>query len=728
MWKNRSFKSMKKWRLLCLFIVFIPTLSFRITWSGEARKQLRCFPLHESSSDFDYGEDDDWLTDADDSSSPMLNTPQRKDKSRIPEFVEAFMKEKSGEEWSENFQFTHLLAVPMTENHELQIELESVQRAVIYHCPKLVHACITSGLSRMPLLLVDASREPLFKVNAELQGIVQRVVHKHCFAKEEGYFAGDPSYAGVNKNGNRPLTMKFHKLEIDGAGHEALFTVADDDMNGGLKKLRFIVSDLEEEIKARGWKTMWPPSDVQGTEEQEQEQQTGEFLPRIPLMRLPPDFEDYLDPLDDENDIRLSEDGGNGISPLFWIKWEKDVMARDVRLHGIGVYHTVAGLNDMREQAFYAAQDPVRLPEGNEALAGQEKIHKEYQDKRMEKMERRVLDDDEFGNDDDIVDPTLTENRKIIESIYEQDSSLSDDGFLPNQADGEGDMQTDNALADNASLLIERDKKTETTQGANAPLEGWMQDRINEISRSGKNSKNKTQPSLQSINTEEASSSLSGSKAQEQLKRDNTSDDWMENRVRDIIENQSSAKQMRNFAKTNADLPPLDENPIIQELRNRNIFGNETLSKENVEQDISTKPYNSQEDLCGFWKIMRSPLKSSLENDGEYQCDNFILRSDGNIGGGPILVKATQQKAGGGTWKKLNIHNKTVLQLRLVIPPERERVMVWEGEIREGLESSSGYSAQSIDSESFQETETGSSHSKAKKIVKCVGQVGCVIY
>eukprot|EP00547_Thalassionema_nitzschioides_P001592 CAMPEP_0194211256 /NCGR_PEP_ID=MMETSP0156-20130528/9834_1 /TAXON_ID=33649 /ORGANISM="Thalassionema nitzschioides, Strain L26-B" /LENGTH=717 /DNA_ID=CAMNT_0038938765 /DNA_START=21 /DNA_END=2174 /DNA_ORIENTATION=- len=662
MWGKCLFLPFIKWRLICLVTLLIPIQSFIPLCLGRASKQERCLSLQESSSsDFDYGDDEDWLNDDDYSPASFSRKPGNspfsdlRGKSQIPEFIKNYLE--AGETRPQNFLTTHLLAVPMTENHELQIELESVQRAILYHCPKLVHACITSGLSRMPLLLVDASQEPAGKVNSKLQDIVQKVVRKHCFVHEEGYYLGDPEFSGLNKDGNRPLTMKFHNLEIDGVGNQALYTVADNDANGGLKKLRLIVSDLEHEIKNQGWKTMWPPSDVQGSEEQEQNRKTDEFVPRIPFMRLPPNFEEYLDPPENESIIRLCEEGGNGISPLFWIKWEKDVMARDVRLQGIGVYYGLPGLGEIREQAFYAAQDPVRLPEGNEALAGVEKVHKEYQDKRMEKMERRILDDDEFENGD-IVDPTVSENRKILESIYDKDSTIADDGILENQVGDEGNIE-----------------KNEP-RGANAPLDGWMQERIRDITGIEDDARSDTQSSLQTTTNDQYS--------KDELSSNNNSapmDEWMQKRLRGIVENQNSVKQQRKIAESKSNLPSLDDNPIIQAMRVGDVFQNEALREENTELETVLASFPSPEHLKGFWRIVHSPVTSSFEAREQNFCDNFVLRSDGNIAGGPILVKATRQKAGGGSWQMFETDNKTLMQLRLVIPPERERIMVWEGEI-----------------------------------------------
>ena len=51
--------------------------------------------------------------------------------------------------------YTHLVAIPLETNHDLLLELESIQRAVLYNCPLLINAVITPELTRMPMLYVN---------------------------------------------------------------------------------------------------------------------------------------------------------------------------------------------------------------------------------------------------------------------------------------------------------------------------------------------------------------------------------------------------------------------------------------------------------------------------------------------------------------------------------------------------------------------------------------------
>ena len=318
-------------------------------------------------------------------------------RSAIPQFVNAFLeRERKARGETRPREYTHMIGIPMAECHQLQIELESVQRAILYHCPPLIHACIVPTMSRMPLLYVDASQEPAATVTLELHRMVQMVVQKHCYVQQNQPQSNSfetISFSGFNTQGYKPITMTFHKLQIDGEANDALFTVADRDSNGGLTRLQSIASDLQKAIEHRGWKCRFPPSQVQGMQETKEaaaldDENPHNFIPRIALLRLPPQFQSHLRPLVDDNDRHTLEDGGNGISPLFWIKWEKDVMASNVRPREVGIYPRRPGFCGFDEQTFYIPHETVKLPDGNEILSEQEKIHQSYSENRIKEAEQ----------------------------------------------------------------------------------------------------------------------------------------------------------------------------------------------------------------------------------------------------------------------------------------------------------------------------------------------------
>ena len=83
---------------------------------------------------------------------------------------------------------THLIAIPMEQSHELLLELESVQRAILHHCPILLDACIPPASTRLPLLYVQATNKAkdeisMARTTTTISKIVQRLVTKHFFRK-----------------------------------------------------------------------------------------------------------------------------------------------------------------------------------------------------------------------------------------------------------------------------------------------------------------------------------------------------------------------------------------------------------------------------------------------------------------------------------------------------------------------------------------------------------------
>ena len=88
------------------------------------------------------------------------------EKSRMNEYAANFLRQQQQQQQGNSSQqqqqqdndvllYTHLIAVPMETCHELMVELESVQRAILYHCPLLVHSCIASAGMKLPLLYVE---------------------------------------------------------------------------------------------------------------------------------------------------------------------------------------------------------------------------------------------------------------------------------------------------------------------------------------------------------------------------------------------------------------------------------------------------------------------------------------------------------------------------------------------------------------------------------------------
>jgi hypothetical protein len=90
--------------------------------------------------------------------------PIRDESSEMPDYIASYIDNTMRTDDSDDettattttITYSHMIGIPMDECHELTLELESVQRAILYHCPLLVHACIVPAVTRMPLLYVSA--------------------------------------------------------------------------------------------------------------------------------------------------------------------------------------------------------------------------------------------------------------------------------------------------------------------------------------------------------------------------------------------------------------------------------------------------------------------------------------------------------------------------------------------------------------------------------------------
>jgi hypothetical protein len=263
-----------------------------------------------------------------------------------------------------------MIAIPLEQNHDLLLELESVQRGVLYNCPLLIGACVAPVVVRMPLILVDTktsgsvvstddlfgrrggvgasnpstgddnslltSRDPITKA---LHEIVNDVVDEYIFVKQANDSQNDDEDEdirrdGINEKNIQPIMMKFKGLEIDGDQNEILHAIGTEDSSTPM--FRQVLSEITRRIEDKGWKVYLPEDNPQG-KNGGLDEDGATWRPRIPFMRLPNDFYDTLPPpagwdgnFEDYSDeakesyMRMPEEGGNGISPIFWYKWWED--------------------------------------------------------------------------------------------------------------------------------------------------------------------------------------------------------------------------------------------------------------------------------------------------------------------------------------------------------------------------------------------------------------------
>lgn len=297
-----------------------------------------------------------------------------------------------------------MIGIPLEQNHDLLLELESIQRAILYHCPLLINACVAPVVTRMPLLLVDTkgskatsisdkdddgrgridvnevlfnrsndrwlddtssnggenelltSRDPITRTLHDIVNtVVEEMVNVHttiqsssststAVSKNEGDDDenndedSNNEREGLNSDNVKPLLMKFQGLEIDGDMNNILHAIGSE--NEGTELLRDVLNEITKRIEKRGWSVYVPEDNPQGKIGGLNEDGVT-WRPRIPFMRLPSDFYETLpDPKgfdgqwqnysDEQKNIymRTPEEGGNGISPLFWFKWWDDKLCK----------------------------------------------------------------------------------------------------------------------------------------------------------------------------------------------------------------------------------------------------------------------------------------------------------------------------------------------------------------------------------------------------------------
>jgi hypothetical protein len=546
---------------------------------------------------------------------------------------------ESSESNTDGSSYTHLIALPIDACHELSLELESVQRAILYHCPILVHSCVTQAMTRLPLLYVETDADSTARATVLLRDMVQDAVQKHIFVTDTDATRDDESATEVeikrddgtadlssaNADGIRPLMMPFESLEIDGPSNEVLFTAADC-RDSNVVKLQQLVGDLRERIQREtGWKTALPPDDHASD---------GQFRPRIPFMRLPVKWNDILkasnmdndDGEEQEQDITMltSDQGGNGISPILWCEWWDDAFGT-ARMREVAVYKRRQGYNRLDEQAFYVPEQAIQLPVGNAALISVEAQHEKYSEERMagaealqaEERQARSSNMPQNVPDDD---PLLVKTRDRLEALYQ------------------------------SSILVE--SENETVERESDIEEGDDDD--------------------------EEENTLEFNRASDRPEDPNTLDDWTRQRIQEAVSSRARVQSQKDLA-TPREKTPITDNPVFNKYRD----GTLVPASKKVVPAKELPPFPSREHCNGFWRIVTSPTGFEVEEGDSSRSDNLVLRVDGTVAGGPILDQETRQKASGGTWRMTgDTADSAELRIRLVIPPSKERILVLEGKLK----------------------------------------------
>lgn len=603
-------------------------------------------------------------------------------------FIDALLDDRNMNDPA--YKCSHMIAIPLEQSHDLLLELESIQRGILYHCPLLINACIAPVVMRMPLLLVDTdmkssrsniSSEALFgkrpgsqdaenadfgkgsdlltsrdPITQKLHKIVNQVVDELIYVKVTSVSESSRDLSdrdGRNEDDIRPIMIKFEKLEIDGDRNEILHAIGTEDASTPL--IRKVIEEITRRIEENGWRAYLPPDMPQGKRGGLNEDGMS-WRPRVPFMRLPGDFFETLpDPKGEdgqwqnyskekkESYLRLPEEGGNGLSPLFWYKWWNDKLCNGngVRIRELAVYGRT-GPFGVTEQGFYLPHLRTKLPDGNKQLQREEQRDKAYDGRRREDLER-MMDFDSYNENDnisslekDISTLKSSADRRILQSVY--------------------DISPDQASA------------------------------IGNITESISNSKTEDTP--QSIPTEQVESKVREIKS--------INDDIIRSIAKPIVTGDWSTLSKKS------NKPPPEDNPIFKNWRERVTMAAEIKPKT---RKVPLSPYPSDEHFAGIWRLTSTPDSPIMDENEIFEAkngdpssnENLILRIDGSIAGGPILDRLNRHRAAGGSWKFFQAEYiggneedesepliQTRLRLKLLIPPSKNKFLVMEGEVKKG--------------------------------------------
>eukprot|EP00980_Cylindrotheca_fusiformis_P030418 scaffold24796_cov211-Cylindrotheca_fusiformis.AAC.1 len=565
------------------------------------------------------------------------------EKSRMTEFAAQFLRrtsQKNNPTAKERQIFnsdnldgsTHLVAIPMDACHELLLELESVQRAILYHCPILLDSCIPASMTRLPLLYVRAEHQNSALVTSFLADAATELARKHLFTSLDDDDLNEDSALtpdDLNEDGFLPFTLTFQSLEIDGSNNNVLNTVGLPN-DSRTKRLQAFVYDLREAVNEKGWEAALPMDPHEPAM-----RSAGGFRPRIPFMELPKPFDDNLNRFkredtaisDEDMGFLKAEKGGNGISPIFWCQWWDDTFARTCRLREIGVYpHTQSKSSDLSYSSFYLPYETIPLPDGTASMRKAEQKFEKYQDERMleeqKEYERGSTSNGTDTSEKQKAEPDIlmTKTRDRLEELY------------MGSAEKVGNVES---IAEAAA-----DSPPNRTHAAQEDDEDGGDLDLKPVTASP----------------------------------DDFIDDWMKNRIQNIVNSRESIKSRVPLKK---EKPPVEDNPVFQAYKEGKLVP-ETKKRERKSRDLG--PYPGNDHFVGIWRVDNSPTGFPAEESTENSSENLVLRIDGTTAGGPVLDPETKQKAAGGTWKFFHEENGDVrLRIRLVIPPQKDRILVMEG-------------------------------------------------
>jgi len=323
-----------------------------------------------------------------------------------------------------------------------------------------------------------------------------------------------------------------------------------------------------------------------------------------------------------------------------------------------------------------------------------------YQDQRMKQAEYdmnnpNTLDEDEerdnSDDDDDDDDALLAKTRARLESLYNQDEVIDENGKTKDDNLELLDLPSD--IANPKDVKIDENRpKVDTTL-----LDDWTQERIRKANAARGLTVNEDDEEnilnedgiidaeITDDNSNQPASTAPAEAPKVSENKDASAelDEGTQERIRKTIASRQIVTTKEELSKKK-DKPRIEDNKVFQKFKDGTLVPESEKRKNRGGSQEDLGPFPTREHFIGFWEVLTAPTGFPPDDDGGdgSKSENLVLRVDGTTAGGPILDPQTSQKAAGGTWKViLDDNNKTAqLRIRLVIPPKKDRILVMEGE------------------------------------------------
>ena len=374
-----------------------------------------------------------------------------------------------------------------------------------------------------------------------------------------------------------------------------------------------------------------------------------------------------------------------------------------VRIKELAVYGRTAPMG-INEQSFYIPHLKTKLPEGNQILSEEEEKGKEYDANRRLEQERLAEEEEEewerrqqqqSAEEGSIGEtPFIDVDENSFEKDLQHLRSSADRRMLQTIFDSSPDLETDFESLDIIQDTNNDNHKDVEEQVVDVPSSDALVIDEKATSSGETTSSDLTHKYEQASEEEELSPTVESREEESKV-------DAKESIIRSIEKPIAKGDFSSISAKAKKKPDPKD-NPIFQNWKERM-----SQNAANLKEDVRPKlpPFPSDEHFVGIWRLMTTPSGPSIDEErlmGALDTDpsaseNLILRVDGTTAGGPILDTLSQHRASGGTWKFFEAEwigktdndddidmVQTRLRIRLVIPPEKERILVMEGEVKRG--------------------------------------------